>query len=86
MPSPGPSLPLRPRGQRRTTPPQSRCLHGWVNSRSIIPSTPRQHLSREKAVQKKKPTTKQNKTTPKKGLPHDLMEALAEASSRAPRR
>lgn len=56
MPSPGPSLPLQPQGQRRT-PPQSRRLHGWVNTRSGIPSTPRQSMEKamKKQVAKKTP-------------------------------
>lgn len=38
MPSPGPSLALRPRGQHTSAePPSAR----WVNTGSVLPSTPR---------------------------------------------
>jgi len=69
------------KGTTPHTPPPSRCLHAWVSARSVIPSTPRRHLDREKAMQNQ---TKTHQNTPKQPPPQDLMEALAAASSRAP--
>jgi len=50
------------KGTTPHTPPPSRCLHAWVSARSVIPSTPRRHLDREKAMQNQ---TKTHQNTPK---------------------